>query len=353
MSCVFPGLLLMFIFVMVSAYLKPYNMVNKGSIILSMSTTSSPKESVKYKSALLELVQPDGKMKKKQLIHNDNVLSKVVKEVSDSLYVYILADPSTPKGTVSSYISEIYSRLWDEMLQHDNKLKLSCYVIGDVYEAGFISRQQTYAIPSLEAVYTSDINTATENKRSRINPGGLSDLIIEDIKSVSEPTNVFGEEIYYCDSIGEKYPKYKRVAVGGTFDRIHNGHRNLLTLAASSCTDGLIVGIVSDNMLKNKKNSWQINDFNTRIQGVTSFLSLVKPILKVEISELNDPYGPAITDKSIEAIVVSSETIQGAKDINKIREEKAMNPLAILVIRRENASVLSSTFIREKLGGTD
>jgi phosphopantetheine adenylyltransferase len=107
---------------------------------------------------------------------------------------------------------------------------------------------------------------------------------------------------------------------------------------------------MGDNMLKNKKNSWQIADFKSRSQGVTSFLSIVKPVLKVEISELSDPFGPAITDKSIEAIVVSSETIEGARKINKIREEKQMNPLAILVTRRENAAVLSSTFVRETTG---
>ena len=350
MSCTFLGLLFMFFIIMASAFIKPINVIDKRSIsILSMSSLL-PLESTKYKSALLELVQPNDKMKMKQLIHNDDILTKVVKEVSDSLYVYILADPSTPKGTVSSYISEVYSRLWDEMLQYDKKLKLNCYVIGDIYEAGFLSRQQSYAISSLEAVYTSDINTAIEYKNARINPGGLSDLIIEDINSISESSNLFGEKIYYCDAIGEKYPKYKHVAVGGTFDRIHNGHRNLLTLAASSCTDGLVVGVMGDNMLKNKKNSWQINDFNARMQGVLSFLSFIKPILKVEISELSDPYGPAITDKSIEAIVVSSETIQGAKDINKIREEKGMNPLAILVTRRENGAVLSSTHVREKNG---
>ena len=347
------GLCLFILSATASAWMQPLYKrsllsMSSSSSSSTVSSTASSLSTIKYKSALLELVQPlNGKTKMTQLLHNDNIINKVVKEVSDSLYVYVLADPDTPKGTVSEYISDVYSRLWDEMLQLDNKLKLNCYVVGDVYEAGFISRHQTYAIPSLEAVYTCDINTATEYKSARITPGGLSDLVIEDTKSVPVSNDIFGEKIYYYDAIGEKYPKYKRVAVGGTFDNIHNGHRKLLTLAASSCTDGLVVGVMGDNMLKHKKNSWQIADFKTRSQGVTSFLSLVKPVLKVEIAELSDPFGPAITDKTIEAIVVSSETIEGARKINKIREEKQMNPLAILVTRRENAAVLSSTFVRE------
>lgn len=353
------GLCLFILSATASAFMQPLYKNHRSILSMSTSpstsstspssTSSSTSSSIKYKSALLELVQPlNDKTKMSQLMHNDNIITKVVKEVSDSLYVYVLADSNTPKGTVSEYISDVYSRLWDEMLQVNNDLKLNCFVVGDIYEAGFISRHQTYAIPSLEAVYTCDINNAKEYIDSRVTPGGLSNLIIEDTKVIQQSNNLFGEKIYYYDAIGEKYPKYKRVAIGGTFDNIHNGHRKLLTLAASSCTDSLVVGVMGDHMLKHKKNSWQINDFKTRASSVTSFLSLVKPVLKVEIAELSDPYGPAITDKSIDAIVVSSETIEGAKKINKIREEKQMNPLAILVTRRENAAVLSSTFVREK-----
>ena len=39
----------------------------------------------------------------------------------------------------------------------------------------------------------------------------------------------------------------------------------------------------------------------------------------------------------------------GAFKINDIRVEKGMKPLDLLIVRRTDATVLSSTFIREKI----
>jgi pantetheine-phosphate adenylyltransferase len=99
--------------------------------------------------------------------------------------------------------------------------------------------------------------------------------------------------------------------MGGTFDQLHNGHRKLLTLAAASSTDLLIIGITGDEMLKNKKNKDQISSFRNREEGVDFFLKIAKPNLKLSLVELSDPYGPTITDPSIDALVVSSETMGG------------------------------------------
>lgn len=47
---------------------------------------------------------------------------------------------------------------------------------------------------------------------------------------------------------------------------------------------------------------------------------------------MGDAYGPAITDPSIEGIVVSPETATGASSINQRRHEAGMAPLDVLSI---------------------
>ena len=44
----------------------------------------------------------------------------------------------------------------------------------------------------------------------------------------------------------------RRVAVGGTFDRLHVGHRKLLSLAATVCSETLVVGVKSSDQGKPK-----------------------------------------------------------------------------------------------------
>lgn len=42
---------------------------------------------------------------------------------------------------------------------------------------------------------------------------------------------------------------YRNVVLGGTFDRLHNGHKILLSEAALYCTEKLTVGVTDTNML--------------------------------------------------------------------------------------------------------
>jgi len=306
-------------------------------------------EDTSYNVGLVELVQPKkGAGEQAQLLRNDDVLTKAAKEVKQVLYVYVKADADEPKSNVCSYISSIYSRLWDEMITNDN-LNLECIVLGDVYGSGFLSRSQAQGLPGLDALYTFDASvTEAVNKDRR--GAGLNPIVgVSNAAAMSE--YAAGGKIYYFDADGENTPKFKRVALGGTFDRLHNGHKKLLTLAAGSTTDALVVGITGDVMLAKKKNAAAIFPFAERAAGVKRFLDCVKPALKFEPVELVDPFGPTISDKNIEAIVVSSETLPGAVKINELRADKGMKPLSVLVSRRGESATLSSTFIRQKNGG--
>lgn len=46
--------------------------------------------------------------------------------------------------------------------------------------------------------------------------------------------------------------KFNVVALGGTFDRLHNGHKILLTEAVIRCSRELIVGVTNEEMIKSR-----------------------------------------------------------------------------------------------------
>jgi cytidyltransferase-like protein len=146
---------------------------------------------------------------------------------------------------------------------------------------------------------------------------------------------------------GGGLPVFDHIAMGGTFDCIHNGHRKLLAYAASMCKDTLTVGITGDVMLAKKSNASMIGSFETRKNNLYNFVRTIKPDLKLNIVELSEPFGPTITEDNIQAIIVSSETIGGAVKINQVRRDKGMQPLSVVVTFRESAATLSSSFIRD------
>lgn len=133
--------------------------------------------------------------------------------------------------------------------------------------------------------------------------------------------------------------KYKKVAVGGTFDELHIGHKALLE-KAFEIGDKVIIGLTSDKYVKKKSMSYE-----ARKKTLEAYLKR----RNYEIVKLEDAYGPAIVDSEIDAIVVSEETKVGALEINDIREKRGLEPLEIIVIpivMAANGKPISSTRIR-------
>lgn len=194
------------------------------------------------------------------------------------------------------------------------------------------------------------------------------------------------------------------VAVGGTFDHLHAGHKLLLTCTAlilqpqsstltAQAPRRLIIGITGDELLKNKKYAEQLESWKKREEGVINFLvpllsftapgsgediqrtSFDAPVVNgrgvsthlkqagitIECVEIQDPFGPTITDEAVSALVVSGETRDGGAAVNTKREEKGWAALETFEIdvldagedaaasKTENfAAKISSTAIRKK-----
>jgi len=142
--------------------------------------------------------------------------------------------------------------------------------------------------------------------------------------------------------------KFRKVAVGGTFDEFHRGHKVLL-VKAFEIGKHVLIGLCSDKFVKEMKKPHITASFEERLNELEDFLEALNPSASVEIVPLNDPYGLTITDKCIEALVVSEETEQTALRINQKRVDASLPPLKIVVIRMvpaENCKPISTTRIR-------
>lgn len=126
---------------------------------------------------------------------------------------------------------------------------------------------------------------------------------------------------------------YPVVALGGTFDHLHSGHKILLSMSAWIAHEKVIIGVTGkpqkplrsasqeedvltmdtdDKLLQKKANRHVLEPLDVRIEHVRRFLDFFKPGLVYDAVPIDDVYGPTAVDPNIQALVVSKETLGGA-----------------------------------------
>lgn len=123
----------------------------------------------------------------------------------------------------------------------------------------------------------------------------------------------------------------EHVAVGGTFDRLHQGHKVLLSCAAAIATKGLVVGISTEPLLRDKAASTYLQSWGERARAVAAFLALQRPELTLRLEELQDAYGPSLRPE-LGALVVSAETEPGGRAVNVQRGALQISPVRLVVV---------------------
>lgn len=136
--------------------------------------------------------------------------------------------------------------------------------------------------------------------------------------------------------------RYSKVAVGGTFDKFHDGHKKLLS-TAFELGNRIEIGVTSDAFGGLKG---EIDSCEERMNNLKLFF---KDKSNFRVVSLDDPFGTTIYEADFDAIVVSEETEPTAMKINEIRLSKGMDPLDIIVVSfvlAEDGNPISSTRIR-------
>jgi cytidyltransferase-like protein len=135
--------------------------------------------------------------------------------------------------------------------------------------------------------------------------------------------------------------------MGGTFDHLHQGHKELLKRAFDT-GEAVFIGLTSDEFATREAKIIDQN-FEERKSNLESYLKGAFPNRKYEISRLKDRFGPAIFTDKIDAIAVSEETLPAVAVANKRRRELGLPDLKVEVIPMslaEDGSRISSTRIR-------
>tara|TARA_B100000029_G_scaffold249616_1_gene246524 strand:- start:9121 stop:10245 length:1125 start_codon:yes stop_codon:yes gene_type:complete len=115
--------------------------------------------------------------------------------------------------------------------------------------------------------------------------------------------------------------------IGGTFDRFHAGHRNLLVTALSRC-QMVEVWVTADSIAKAKDP--RIGTWEDRVEEIRQALN--SQLDRLEFHELKDLYGPAPIHKEASAIICTAETMPECITINEMRQDSGLSELEVISV---------------------
>ncbi|CEF68231.1 Bifunctional coenzyme A synthase [Strongyloides ratti] len=164
-----------------------------------------------------------------------------------------------------------------------------------------------------------------------------------DVRVLLDPRKEINYQVFIGDNdVDEKniaiknFKEYKKpydaVVIGGTFDRLHNGHKVLISTAILHASKYVVTGVTRGDMNKKKILYELMESFNDRKKGVDEFIEDVSIGIESRSEGIIDPFGPSIVDPNLQLIVTSEETKKGGDIVNCKRKEKGLSTLDTYVI---------------------
>lgn len=171
----------------------------------------------------------------KQIGKSLRAIEKYVKNV----YIH-LNIPETKIHPLPSW-GKMISQLYVDSVGHSPSIELRV-LVGNLKQGTCALRLPTSQIKPIDMLFSdSNYPDLCENLRAQLN-----------ISSATIYLNDFGSDISTFQSLDQETKAYNTVVLGGTFDRIHLGHKIFLTQAVLRACKRLVVGVTAANMTKSK-----------------------------------------------------------------------------------------------------
>lgn len=138
------------------------------------------------------------------------------------------------------------------------------------------------------------------------------------------------------------------VAVGGTFNILHDGHRALLT-RAFELGELIHIGLTSDEFAAESR-SLPVKPYEERRKNLLKFVKKLGFEKKFTILPITTAYGVTL-ERDLDHLVVSPETEDIAREINELRAEDGKEEIEISVVDHvlaKDGKPISSTRVAQR-----
>ncbi|XP_046373874.2 bifunctional coenzyme A synthase-like [Haliotis rufescens] len=269
-----------------------------------------------------------------------SLLQRVSQVVSDTLYVHLqpiktrnsntkfLLSPVPVTSEIRKVVKDIYSIgstvcrqldirvLLSHITNHDLKLakypllrEYSLVILDNTPTSNELSEDKGFLLEQVKSLFLTDADVDFHILDPQISSSSSSDLSDDPVLTT-----------------------YKNVVLGGTFDRLHVGHKILLSEGCMFANKKLTVGISEGKMNDKKVVAELMEPLSVRTSAVEDFIKDIKPTIEPDAVTIFDAYGPTVTDPDFQCIILSDETRKGGAMVNTEREKQGMNRLEQVVI---------------------
>lgn len=142
--------------------------------------------------------------------------------------------------------------------------------------------------------------------------------------------------------------KFRKLALGGTFDILHQGHEKTLR-EAFSLSENVLIGLSTDRLAAELAKSHPVRPYSERKRVLEDFLRTEGFLERSSIVPIEDRWGSAPFLEDLEALMVSRETYPIAQEVNRARSRRGLKELEIVVFEKrlaEDGKPISATRIR-------